>query len=46
MTLYLVDLELDGYEDDKEREEAEIMFIIEQLDYSASSISVKKYVKE
>lgn len=42
MSKYLVELYLDGYESDIEREAAELAFIEEQLDFSASSVKVTK----
>ncbi len=46
MGRYVIDLDLDGYEDDDEREAAEIAFIKEQLDFSASSVRVVKVIKK
>ena len=46
MSRYIVDLTLDGYTDEKEQEAAEIEFIKEQLDFSASSVKVYKLVKK
>jgi len=42
MGKYLVELWLDGYESDAEREQAELAFIEEQLDFSGSSVKVTK----
>jgi hypothetical protein len=42
MAKFVVDLWLDGYEDEKEREEAEAEFIYEQLNMTASSVKIKK----
>jgi hypothetical protein len=41
MSKYILDFWLDGYEDEKDRTEAEIEFIKDQLDMSASSVKVK-----
>ena len=38
MPKYLLDLDLDGYEDEEERKKACDVFIEEQLDFSASSV--------
>ena len=46
MGKYLVELWLDGYDTDEEREAAELVFIEEQLDFSASSVKVKKWLPE
>jgi hypothetical protein len=46
MSRYVVDLELDGYETKEEREAAEVEFIKEQLDFSASSVKVYKLVED
>jgi hypothetical protein len=40
MSKFLVELWLDGYEDESERTAAELEFIKEQLDFSASSVKV------
>jgi hypothetical protein len=42
MPLYLLDLELDGYEDEEERSNACEEFVLEQLDITASSVHLKK----
>jgi hypothetical protein len=46
MGKYLVELWLDGYENEEEREEAELAFIEEQLNFSASSVKVTKVEDE
>jgi hypothetical protein len=46
MSRYIVDLKLDGYETDEEREAAEIEFIKDQLDFSASSVQVYKLLED
>jgi len=43
MPRFIVDLELDGYNTDEEREAACIEFIEDQLDFSASSVKVSKF---
>lgn len=43
MSKYIVELWLDGYETDDDREAAEKDFIEEQLDFSGSSVKVEKY---
>lgn len=43
---FLVDLWLDGYEDEEEREAACLEFITEALDFTASSVSAEKYDEE
>lgn len=42
MGKFVIDFWLDGYEDENEREKAEIQFIEEQLNITASSVKVKK----
>lgn len=42
MPKFIVDLWLDGYETEKEMEEACEEFIYEQLDFSGSSVKVEK----
>lgn len=42
MSIFLLDIWLDGYETDEEVEIASEVFIKEQLDFSASSISFLK----
>ena len=42
MGKFVVDLCLDGYENKDDQEKAELIFIQEQLNISASSVSVKK----
>ena len=50
MGYYLVDLWLDGYDNDEDREKAELEFIKEQLDMCSSSVKVaevpEKFVNE
>ena len=46
MGKYLVELDLDGYEDEAEQEAAEVEFIYEQLNFSASSVKVSKLVED
>ena len=46
MGKYLVELWLDGYDNEEEREAAEKQFIEEQLDFSASSVKVTKVKDE
>ena len=43
---FIVDLDLDGYETEEEMEQACIAFIEESIDFSASSVSVSKYILE
>lgn len=43
---FIVDLWLDGYNNDDEMEKACIEFIQESLDFSASSVSVEVYKEE
>lgn len=40
MPYFLVDLWLDGYEDERELQDACVEFIKEQLDFTASSVHV------
>jgi hypothetical protein len=42
MGKYIVELWLDGYDSEEEREIAELEFIKEQLDFSGSSVKVTK----
>lgn len=44
MTKFIVDLTLDGYEDEIEHDAACLEFIREALDFSASSVSVEPYI--
>ena len=55
MAKFIVDLWLDGYEDEKQRTDAEKEFIYEQLNMTASSVKiielpdtpkVKKFISE
>jgi len=46
MGVYRVELWLDGYDDEVEREAAELEFIKDQLDFSASSVKVTKISEE
>jgi hypothetical protein len=46
MGKYLVELWLDGYDSEEEREAAELSFIEESLDFSASSVKVTKIEEE
>ena len=46
MGKYLVELWLDGYDDEEKREEAELEFIQEQLDFSGSSVKVTKVTED
>jgi hypothetical protein len=41
---FIVDLEMDGYETEEEHAKACEEFIKEQLDFSASSVTVSKHV--
>ena len=41
MSKYILDFWLDGYEDEAEREKAELEFIEEQLNFTASSVKVR-----
>jgi hypothetical protein len=42
MPIYLLDLDLDGYEDEEERKKACDVFIMDQLDFSASSVKFNR----
>lgn len=42
MSKFIVDLWMDGYDSEEEMEEACPEFIYEQLNFSASSVSIKK----
>lgn len=46
MPRFVIDLWLDGYEDEKEQIEACKEFIEEQLDFSASSVKIIKVLKD
>lgn len=41
--LYLIEFWMDGYEDDEERQKAQEEFIYDQLNMTASSVTVTKY---
>lgn len=43
MTKFVVDLWLDGYETDEEHDAACVEFIIDQLNFAGSGVSVEKY---
>lgn len=43
---FIVDLELDGYESEEEMKMACIEFIKDQLDFSASSVTVEVFEDE
>lgn len=43
MSKYIVDLCLDGYDTEIEREAAEAEFIYDQLNFTASSVKIKKF---
>ena len=46
MPKFLVELSLDGYETEQEEIDACLLFIEEQLDFSASCVSVKHLPEE
>lgn len=46
MGKYLVELWLDGYENEEEAEAAQLEFIREQLNFSGSSVKITKIEEE
>ena len=46
MPKFIVDLWLDGYESEEEMEAACEEFIYEQLNFTASSVTIEKYKEE
>jgi len=46
MAKFIVDLDLDGYDTEEEMIEACMELIYEQLNFSASSVSVEKYPED